>query len=263
VSAVAVRVGAPKVGLTRDRWHRYTWNDGEQVYGPLVGASTIAGMADAGNGDGLLNWAAGFVEEYAVDRAELIADERRSMGRQGALEQLRKVTRTQREKARELGSSVHFMCDAIARGEDVLGTPEERPYLESFRGWLAEKQPKIVSTEQYVANLTLGYAGQFDLIAEFDGARWMLDIKTGTVHPKAAFQLALYTKAEFIGREGDATKHPMPKCTRYGAIDLKPSGAFLREFELTKETWAGVLGALAVNRWLRGQAKSVIKEEAA
>lgn len=250
------------LGLTRDQWHRYQWNDGERVEGPLVGASTVANMADRG-GDGLLDWAAGFVEEFAVERAEQISDWRRSMGRQGAMTHLHEVTVKERNRKRDLGSEVHYTCAAIARGEDVIGTSDERPFLASFRRWLGEAHPRIVATEEYIANLALGYGGQFDLIAEFDGARWMLDIKTGSVHAKAAFQLALYAKAEFIGREGDTTKHPVPKCQRFGVLDLKPEGAWVREFLITKDTWAAVQAALVVQRWLKGEAKTIVKERAA
>jgi hypothetical protein len=197
--------------------------------------------------------------EFAVERAEIIADMKRASNAQDTARWVASEARRTRDAAARVGTDVHALCDAIARGETVETNAVDAPYIDGFRRWLEATGPRIVATERLGANLALAYAGTFDLIAEFEGARWLIDIKTSkSVYAETAGQLAAYSKFDFLGAPDDPVRHPMPICSRFGVLHLRPGGARLVEFRPRAETWQMFQGALSVSKWLQGEAKTVM-----
>ena len=114
---------------------------------------------------------------------------------------LRSAATEERDSAAELGTLVHDL--AVQRTPIALAGPEAGPYLQQFYNWLAASGVNIIATEQQVWNLTVGYAGTFDLLGEFpDGSIAVIDIKTGRgTYPDHALQLVSYALAEFVGAD--------------------------------------------------------------
>lgn len=73
---------------------------------------------------------------------------------------------------------------------------EEYEAIKSFIDWYTEVKPKITKTEFVVVNEKLGYAGTVDFLAEIDGKRYIVDLKTGqNLWPEYELQLSAYKHA--------------------------------------------------------------------
>jgi hypothetical protein len=121
---------------------------------------------------------------------------------------LRSASTEERDSAAELGTAVHDaavnMLPIVAVDADV------QPFLRQFYDWLAKSRATILTTERQVWNLTVGYAGTFDLLVRFpNGDIAVVDIKTGRgTYPDHVLQLISYALAEFVG-EDDIVDQPM------------------------------------------------------
>lgn len=103
-------------------------------------------------------------------------------------------------EARERGSAVHALCQRYAQGErrDDLGRPlESLEYVNALAAWFREKRAYAIATEQMIEGAINGhrYAGTFDLLAEIDGKRILIDYKTGAGMKWHPAQIAAYALA--------------------------------------------------------------------
>ena len=134
-----------------------------------------------------------------------------------------------RDKAADTGTSIHDVLEALAH-EQAL--PEDAPFRDYLEAWRDAYRPRILESEPQVANMTDGYAGSLDLIADVYGQRLIIDLKTAkrydgsgrpiNVHRDWSLQLAAYRYAEFIFE--DATEYAMPE-VEGGAILWLPQDA--------------------------------------
>lgn len=129
-----------------------------------------------------------------------------------------------RNEASTRGTSVHDAGQHLAdTGEapDLSKFPEDdRPFVQALaRAWLALR-PQVIATEVIVASLEHGFAGRFDLLADVDGARCLIDYKTGRrVYPVEQFaQLAAYELA--------GTESGHPPTDRQLIVRLGENGSF-------------------------------------
>jgi hypothetical protein len=113
---------------------------------------------------------------------------------------LLKEANSKRDKAADRGTAIH---EVVSRpeGTDVSDVPPAIWAAASqFHRAIKELGLTILLQERQVYNLSLGYAGSFDLICIKDGVVTLVDIKTGAgVYIDHAIQLALYRYGEFIG----------------------------------------------------------------
>ena len=200
----------------RDRDHSY-WKElvvkpnGEQSgRGRLTGVSTVVGPMDW-QSDNLMGWAARLDREGV---AALAADSLGLEEPREILESLRWLTsgesignalddahlswRLARDKAATRGTAVHtHALNALASGEAVPAfeqmTGEERGYAEGITAFWLDHNPKVIAAEAVVADLELGVAGRFDLLAEINGRLLVLDAKTSKyLSAKFVAQIAGY-----------------------------------------------------------------------
>lgn len=104
------------------------------------------------------------------------------------------------EKARakaELGTLVHKAIELHLAGQlDVFSLdPAIEPYFTSWLRFEAETALRVIYSESLVYDEIRAYAGQVDLVAELNGAPWVLDFKTGQKAPGHKYQLAAYAQA--------------------------------------------------------------------
>jgi hypothetical protein len=247
-------------GLFVDSRHRYSGSYDGEPFGPLTSVTTAIGALHKG---ALVPWAVKLTATSAINHIETLATNVGSFGKKPTIAMLTKLADQDRDQAASRGTDVHALCAAIIRGEAVHETEEERPYLDGFRRWLLSTMPRVVESEQMVANLSEGYAGTFDLIVEMAGKRWLIDIKTAKEgkgpYPETGLQLAAYAKAEFIGKPNDPVKYPMPRCQRFAVLSLRPDGPELVPYAVDGETYQAFLAALRVSWWLAGQSKTIIR----
>jgi hypothetical protein len=126
-------------------------------------------------------------------------------------------------EACERGSAVHTFCQMFARGErfDAIGRGlATLEYVNSLARWFTEKKVYAIATEQLITGEINGhkYAGMFDLLAEIDGKRWLVDYKTGAGQGWHKAQISAYALGKLDGVPVDP----------YGCmmLYLKPDGSY-------------------------------------
>jgi len=215
-------------GAYRSRSHVYSWGDS----GPLVGVTSILKTQDQLIGGDLPTWAVG----RALDFVDANPDSTR--------EQIMAHV----NQARDLGSAVHARIEHILLDLNHDSNPTLKPcslhppefgrpsaceaypglvypYIYSFSAFLAARRPEFLMVEAMVFNLTHRFAGTFDIAAKIDRRMTLLDIKSGrTRKPSHRLQLAGYAAAEFIGKEDDDTRYPLPRFQDHGLLYLAPEG---------------------------------------
>lgn len=252
------------LGLSRSADHRYTWRptlEGSAA-GPYPGATGILRTVDKSGP--LVGWAKRAVAEVAVEKLGVLNEMVRTGGRDAAVTWLKGLPDYERDKAAGLGSAVHAFAEQIARGESILVTDAEGPYIESYRRFLDDRKPHFLAAEEMIFSQRWKYGGTLDAIAEIDGQIWLYDIKTSTgVYAETALQLAAYGFADFIGRTGTAKRYRIPRATRFGVVHVRPEGARLIDFthSVNRDTFRVYLAARAVWEWQQGPAKTAVGQE--
>lgn len=98
------------------------------------------------------------------------------------------------------GTAVHEkILEILAAGKRIPSladvTEAERGYAQGVIAWWAKVKPKPIESEQVVYSRAHGFAGRLDLIAEIDGRRTIVDLKTGFIGESAHVQLSAYELA--------------------------------------------------------------------
>lgn len=239
-------------GIERDFHHRYRWNGGPWVPG-VTGTTKMLDKSDV-----LTGWAKREVAAAAARNLDILPRLAESGGPQAVIEFLKGIPGYQRDTAADLGSRVHALAEATAKGEPVEVTDEERPFVERYREFLETHRPEFKAVEAMVYSERHGYGGTLDAIAAIRGELWILDIKTAKgVYAETALQLMAYARADFIGKANDPRRYRIPKVTRYGVIHLRPEHAHLVEYTPTDATWRAFLACLELLRWREGEARTV------
>ena len=101
------------------------------------------------------------------------------------------------EEARDRGSAVHTLCERYAHGVrfDNAGRPlASLQYVNAFVAFVSEFGVYAIDTETIIEGNIDGhrYAGKYDLLAEIQGKRVLIDIKTGAKAKWHPVQLAAY-----------------------------------------------------------------------
>lgn len=102
------------------------------------------------------------------------------------------------------GSLVHQLCERYSQGEVVSILSADGVIQYSTRQWsmferyvefIQKFKPKILMAEFNIISPKLGYAGTIDMLAEINGKRYIVDIKTsGAIHKTYWLQLSAYKK---------------------------------------------------------------------
>jgi hypothetical protein len=246
------------IGLSRDQWHRYAWEDENGKVGPLPSVTSISGLQDSlGGADNLMRWGA----EIALDYYEAHRDDVTLLGeddyRRGAL---RTNAIAAMKGPANLGSAAHEQVRRCIQGEPLSLTSETAPFIGQFAAFLAKERPEFLYAEETILNLGAGYGGQFDIIARLRGSTALLDVKTGKVKASHRLQLAGYSEpGVFIGRSGSSERIELPKIDAYHILALRPDGYELVEQKITKadrEHWRVLVEFYkAAKAWNKGDAE--------
>ena len=207
-------------------------------------------------------WAAKMVAEAAVDGT----DDWLAWDRDEAIKYLKGSPWRKRDAAADAGTLRHDTLEAIAHEQDI---PLDAPGREYLEAWRDAYRPLITESECQVINLTVGYAGSLDLIAEVYGRRLLIDLKTSKLYdgqgrPKNVdrdwcLQLAAYRYAEHIFE--DDRIWSMPE-VEGAAILWMPSDApeawkFI-EVPAGSEEWSAFLAAKATHDDYRKHEKASV-----
>lgn len=194
------------IGLTAVN-HRYSWNDGERVTGPMPSVTTLQRLQDSlGGADGLVKWAAGIAVDVALTGAD------------------RATALAATDEPARIGNAVHDLVRRVLLGLPIDPEPDTVWHLAHLAAFLGAERPDVLFAEEMVANLTLGFAGQFDFIARIRDKVAIVDVKTGKSKPSHKLQLAGYSLCEFIGREGSADQIALPEIEAGYVLLLRGDG---------------------------------------
>lgn len=218
-------------GMTRDRYHRYVW----QGSAPMPSVTTILRIQEALQGsDGLTMWAAGIAADYVIGKApELDVP---------TVQDIRAQAILATQGPANFGTEVHEQVRRVLTGEPIEPTDTTVWPLAHFAAFLGAEKPEVFYAEEMIANLALGYGGQFDFLGRVRDRVAIVDVKTGKLKPTHRLQLAAYQDAEFIGRAGTDERIPMPeieagyvlllKADGYELVDMTPTPADIAHWRL-------------------------------
>jgi hypothetical protein len=256
------------LGASRDARHVYAFRDAKVSVEGLPGVTGIIRTVDKSGP--LVGWAKRETARCAVDNLDTVRTIKETGGRQAAIDYLKGIPDFQRDTAADLGSAVHAFAEQIARGESIMVTEAEAPYVEAYRRFLADWQPKFLAAEEIVISLRHRYGGTLDAIAVMDGETWLLDLKTSSgVYAETALQLAAYRYADFFARTGTDKRYRIPRIDRCGVVHVRPEGARLVDYTdaVTPKTYQTFLAARQVWTWQQvtkdGVGKEIKREVAA
>lgn len=194
--------------------HRYVDGRGDDIPG-------VTSIIDQGiPKPALINWASKVTAEYAVDHWNDLAE----LPTSARLEELKGARWKTSREAMAKGTAVHALAELVVHGEPVDVPAELEGYVQAYIQFLDDFEAEPVAVEIAVVNYSIGYAGTLDVILEIDGARWLVDVKTGkAIYGEAALQVAAYANAEaYVGADG--IERPMIPVDRLGAIHVRADG---------------------------------------
>lgn len=233
------------------RWHTYMI-DGRKV--PSV--TTVVGKALAKNA--LVSSAAKETAVWAAHNTGLLGA---VLDEQAWVREATAAYRRKWDQARDDGLALHYLAEAMVYGEPMpTETRDGDPIpdnVAAMAGQLArfydafDVQP-IGQPETRVYSDAHGYAGTWDLAAEFDGTRWLLDYKTGAsgIWPETSLQLSAYGHAtHYVGDDGE--DHPIPDLglERAAGVWVRPDFWELRPVTFDQSTHGVFLSMLPVAAW--------------
>ena len=257
------------------RTYELEFTDGVQSWRErLWSVTTLLGALDK---PAIPRWAA---REVAAEAIAHRADLERDVQRHGAIEAVHMLAQApyrKRDKAADVGTSVHALIEAYTKGETLPPLDEETKdralaHLERFKEWEAAYRPTYLGHESTVVHPDHGWAGTLDLLVEIgDRGVGVVDIKNTSaggrkknepgVYREHALQVAAYAHAkEIIPIRGVwADPVPMPPIS-WGAVlwlhaDYPP--AFI-EVDVSDRAYLTFRYAGDVYRWVDGPGKKAI-----
>lgn len=239
---------APTAEVTRDRY-------GYRVNGEYLRRVTtlLRGIPK----DWLGNWAAKTVAEFAYDNR----DAWWTLSRTDAVKLLKGSPWSKRDDAGDRGAAIHNALEAFARKSELPDmTEDEAACARAAIRFLRERSSRILGAEITVYNLTMGYAGTFDLWDLLDSTSWILDYKSSSgVYAEHAVQQVAYKRAEFaiVQAEGSDEKWSgkvipwKDVIDRVGIVHVEPDKATLypiRE-DVEERLWKVFRAAAFMKKW--------------
>jgi hypothetical protein len=245
---------APRNATSNGRGREYVWpSTGERF--PSV--TTILGAL---NKPALVGWGIKSVAEGAVARHDELAAMLASDGPDATIRWLKGLPYGDRDRAADLGSTVHAAIEGLILGSEVEWPTSTQAHRIQFDRFLAAYEPTFEASEATVYSRTHGYAGTLDFIASIGGRTYLGDVKTGKgVYDDVALQLAAYRYADFIGLP-DGTEAPMPPVDGCVVLHLRPDGYVLHEVRADETTHRAFLYVREAWRWQNGGSDGAVGE---
>ena len=142
----------------------------------------------------------------------------------------------------DLGRRVHETCqfwDEDDLDEESVQADVE-PYLKAWKLFRKTTGAQVLQNERPVYEPLMNYAGTLDRVIQFDGAKWLIDLKTCFTTPLSAGpQTAAYLRAL-----GDNT------VSRRAALRLRPDGTYRLDPLTGADDWSVFMSCLTLNRFL-------------
>lgn len=248
--AVTYMATKPRPAITRDRWHRYTYQD--TTY---PGWTSIGKIVD--KSDPLMIWAARQAVAGVIDQIDALPTLLANNSKAEVVKMLASRSAWDRDRAASKGTTVHDHADRIVSGlEPVDVKPEHVKHVAALREWWGSCGWTRRLSEAYVVNTTLGYGGTFDLLARDEEGRTVLaDFKTGETYPEHRLQLLAYGSAEWIAPPDFPVAYRMPKVDRYAVLLAHEDEVETVWVEMDDDDRAAMLACLPLSAWKKRHEK--------
>ena len=147
------------------------------------------------------------------------------------------------------GTLVHSACHYFDDGDlDYHDLDEEiKPYVDAWEKFTKENECKFFSIEEQVHHPAYNYAGRLDRYGIVNNDYVTIDIKTGSLYPETALQLAAYKEALM------ASDCEVPCETQRWVVQLKNDGSYGIAVYDGYNDFDVFLAALSVANWKRAQ----------
>ena len=212
--------------IVRSKGHLYTYGD----YGPVPGVTRMAGLQDSLSGaDGLMGWAVNLALDEVAARCKTGEDR---LDHKEDWPALRSRAFNAKNRARDTGSSVHAAVDRFNRGQDLDLTDVTAAHVAQYGAFVHRHGVKVIASERYVINTTIGFGGTYDLLAEVDGELALVDAKTGKAKMSQRLQLTGLSMGELHGDDGSVPED-MPAVSAAYVLLLRPDSFELIRHDIT------------------------------
>lgn len=199
----------------------------------------------------LVGWASKETAKYAWRNRHALAE---LDSEEAACDLLKGAPNKMRDSAADLGTVVHDVADALAGDRKLPDYPAEaEPIVESFLGFVADFNVDFLYTEATVFSSTHRYAGTLDCLADVNGTRAIVELKTSGKGPYHDWALQIAAQAhaeEMVVDDDDLIK--MPSVGGGYALHIGAQGYSLLGVKDLDTAFAGFLAARRLWDWMSG-----------
>ncbi len=242
-----------------------TKKDGSRTYsvpdadGNLIDLPSVTTILRIVNKPALIYWAANSVANYALDNLDTINELMGVLGedgdRDGAYRLLKGSPWSHRDRAANVGSSVHDSIEKMILGQDVDVPIYAQPFVDAWGEFIRDYNGTFEASEMTVYSLTHGYAGTCDALMKYGDRLGVTDWKTRAGKKAASqsayetelLQVAAYAKAEFALLP-DGSSERLPQIDGGSVVMLCPDGYAITKIDMERD-FAGFLAAKELFDW--------------
>ena len=233
------------------RWKR-------DEHGNLV-LDSVTSILRIVNKPALPYWAANKVADYALDNISEIQKLLAKDDRDGAYRLLKGAPWSKRDKAADVGTTVHDVIEKMILDKAAVVDVPTRiaPYITAFHDFLKSYEGAFDASEMTVFNTTHGYAGTLDALWKTpEGKVGALDWKTRqgkkvaqtSAYETERLQVSAYVHAEWAEIDGEVV--PMPPIAGGSIVMLCEDGYAVDKVSGTD--WEGFIAAKRLFDWREG-----------
>lgn len=202
---------------------------------------------------------------FAVDNIAEVASLAKT-DRDAAIDLIKRAPWRKRDKAADIGSTLHHVIEARTLGSDPTVPEDVESYIRQFDDWCSVYQPEWEALEVVIWHPDESYAGRLDAIAKLgrlDGKRYLLDWKSGSgTYPSYALQANLYARAPIIFDDRTGVEAPMPDIDGAAIVRIGPDGWTFTEVNLCDDIYRAGLYCREMYRWMNETSKTAFTHEA-
>jgi hypothetical protein len=185
--------------------------------------------------------------------------------RDAAIDLIKRAPWRKRDKAADIGSTLHHVIEARTLGSDPTVPEDVESYIRQFDDWCSVYEPEWEALEVVIWNPDESYAGRLDAIAKLgrlDGKRYLLDWKSGSgTYPSYALQANLYARAPIIFDDRTGIEAPMPEIDGAAIVRISPDGWTFTEVNLSEDIYRAGLYCREMYRWMNETSKTAFTHE--
>jgi hypothetical protein len=202
---------------------------------------------------------------FAVDNIAEVASLAKT-DRDAAIDLIKRAPWRKRDKAANIGSTLHHVIEARTLGSDPNVPEDVESYIRQFDDWCSVYEPEWEALEVVIWNPDESYAGRLDAIAtlgRLGGKRFLLDWKSGSgTYPSHAMQANLYARAPLMFDDRTGIEAPMPDIDGAAIVRISPDGWTFTEVNLSEDIYRAGLYCREMYRWMNETSKTAFTHEA-